>query len=37
VLAANGIQSEPVFTGLAENPDAVAVWLDHLEEAFARL
>jgi sirohydrochlorin cobaltochelatase len=37
VLAANGIESEPVFTGLAENPDAVAVWLDHLDEAFSRL
>jgi sirohydrochlorin cobaltochelatase len=37
VLAANGIESEPVLTGLAENPDIVAVWLDHLEEAFSRL
>jgi sirohydrochlorin cobaltochelatase len=37
VLAANGIESEPLLTGLAENPDAVAVWLDHLEEAFSRL
>jgi len=37
VLAANGIDSEPVLTGLAENPDIVAVWLDHLEEAFSCL
>ncbi len=37
VLAGNGIESEPVLTGLAENPDAVAVWLDHLEEVFSRL
>jgi sirohydrochlorin cobaltochelatase len=37
VLAKNGIDSEPILTGLAENPDAVAVWLDHLEEAFSKL
>ena len=37
VLAKNGIESEPVFTGLAENPDIVTVWLDHLEEASSKL
>lgn len=37
VLASHGIEIEPVLTGLAENPDIVAVWLDHLEEAFSRL
>jgi sirohydrochlorin cobaltochelatase len=37
VLAANGIESEPVFTGLAENPDVVSIWLDHLDKAFSRL
>ncbi|MGA2400979.1 MAG: sirohydrochlorin cobaltochelatase [Syntrophobacteraceae bacterium] len=37
VLAKSGIESEPVFTGLAENPDTVTVWLDHLGEAFSKL
>ena len=37
VLAKNGIESEAVFTGLAENPDIVTVWLDHLEEAASKL
>ncbi len=37
ILAENGIESEPVFTGLAQNPDIIAVWLDHLDEAFSRL
>jgi sirohydrochlorin cobaltochelatase len=37
ILAENGIESEPVFTGLAENPDIIPVWLDHLEEAFSKL
>jgi sirohydrochlorin cobaltochelatase len=37
VLAKNGIESEPIFTGLAENPDIVTVWLDHLDEALSKL
>ncbi len=37
ILAESGIESEPVFTGLGQNPETVAVWLDHLEEAFSRL
>ena len=37
ILAENGIESEPVFTGLAQNPDTIGVWLDHLDEAFSRL
>jgi sirohydrochlorin cobaltochelatase len=37
VLDANGIESEPVFTGLAEDQDVVGVWLNHLEEAFSTL
>ncbi len=37
VLAKNGIESEAVFTGLAEYPDIMTVWLDHLEEAVAKL
>lgn len=37
VLSQNGIESEPVFTGLAEDPDIVALWMAHLEEAFSEL
>ena len=37
VLAKNGIESEPVFTGLAEDPDIATVWLEHLEEVFSNL
>ncbi len=37
MLAKNGIESEPVFTGLAEDPDVVMIWLDHLEEAVSKL
>jgi sirohydrochlorin cobaltochelatase len=37
VLAANGIDSESVFTGLAEDPNVVSIWLNHLDKAFASL
>lgn len=37
VLARNGLECEAVFKGLAQEPEIVQVWLDHLEEAFAKL
>lgn len=36
-LADNGITSEPVFRGLAEAPEIVAIWLEHLDDALSRL
>jgi sirohydrochlorin cobaltochelatase len=37
VLAQNGYDCEPVFTGTAEYPEMVAIWLDHLRAAMAPL
>jgi sirohydrochlorin cobaltochelatase len=37
VLAKNGIQTESVFSGLAEYPEIVAIWMDHLDEILARM
>lgn len=37
VLAKNGIASEPIEVGIAEYPEIVDVWLDHLREAFSQL
>jgi sirohydrochlorin cobaltochelatase len=37
VLSQNGVVSEPILRGLAEDPDIVSVWLDHLEEVFSKL
>ncbi|NSW88123.1 MAG: sirohydrochlorin cobaltochelatase [Syntrophobacteraceae bacterium] len=37
VLAKKGIRSEAVLTGMAEYPEIVEIWLDHLRDAFARL
>ncbi|MHC1727971.1 MAG: sirohydrochlorin cobaltochelatase [Syntrophobacteraceae bacterium] len=37
ILSENGIECEAVFQGLAQEPEVVQVWLDHLEEAFSKL
>lgn len=37
VLAANGIQSEGVFSGLAQYPEIVSIWIDHLDEIMSKL
>ena len=37
VLAANGITCDVVLEGIAEYPEIVEIWLDHLREAFSRL
>ena len=37
VLAQNGIESEPVLRGLAEDGHIVSVWLDHLDQVFSKL
>lgn len=37
VLAANGFNCEIVLTGIAEYPEVVEIWLDHLREVFSRL
>lgn len=37
VLAANGFECEIVLTGIAEYPEVVEVWLDHLREVFSKL
>jgi len=37
ILAKNGIEGEALFSGLAQNPDIVSVWLDHLEDAISKL
>lgn len=36
VLSQNGIECEALFRGLAQEHEIVQVWLDHLEEAFAK-
>lgn len=36
-LERNGLQCEIVLTGIAEYPEVVEVWLDHLREAFSKL
>ncbi|MBI4963282.1 MAG: sirohydrochlorin cobaltochelatase [Desulfomonile tiedjei] len=37
VLASEGIQCEAVLKGIAEYPEVVQVWLDHLKGAYERL
>lgn len=37
ILSKNGIESEILFSGLAQNPDIVSVWLDHLEEVISKM
>lgn len=37
ILVENGYEVEPMFHGLAENPEVVSVWLDHLDEVFQAL
>lgn len=37
ILAANGFECEIVLTGIAEYPEVVEVWLDHLREVFSKL
>ncbi len=37
VLDRNGIETIPVLAGLAENPEIVQVWIDHLREAHSKL
>lgn len=37
LLSKNGIEGEPLFSGLAQNPEIVAVWLDHLDDIIFRL
>jgi sirohydrochlorin cobaltochelatase len=36
-LGQAGITCQPVFKGLAEYPEVVAVWLDHLQQAWGQL
>ncbi len=36
-LGKAGIACEPVLTGMAEHPEIVEIWLDHLQEAWQRL
>jgi sirohydrochlorin cobaltochelatase len=36
-LGQAGITCQPVLKGLAENPEVVAVWLDHLQQAWNQL
>ncbi len=37
ILVESGCEVEPVFHGLAENPEVVSIWLDHLDEVFRAL
>ncbi len=37
ILEKNEIVSEPLFSGLAEDPDIVSIWLEHLDEVFSKL
>lgn len=37
VLAKSGIACEAIQVGIAEHPEVVEIWLDHLREIFARL
>ena len=37
VLTANGFRCEAILKGMAENPEIVDVWLDHLKSAFSDL
>jgi sirohydrochlorin cobaltochelatase len=37
VLSKNGIDGEPLFSGLAQNPEIVAIWLDHLEDIVSKM
>ena len=37
VLSRNGVACEATLTGIAEYPEIVEVWLDHLRETYARL
>jgi sirohydrochlorin cobaltochelatase len=37
VLSQKGITSENIMTGIAEYPEIVDIWLDHLREALSRL
>ncbi len=36
-LAANGIESEGVFIGLAQRPEIVSIWIDHLDEIISKM
>ncbi len=36
VLAQNGVACEIAFSGLADNPAIVEIWVDHLRSAFAQ-
>ncbi len=37
ILSRNGIESESILTGLAEYPEVVEIWIDHLREAYSKL
>lgn len=37
ILDRDKISSQPVLTGMAEHPEIVAIWLDHLQAALARV
>jgi sirohydrochlorin cobaltochelatase len=37
ILSNSGIDCEPLFNGLAQNPEIVSVWLEHLEDIVSRL
>jgi sirohydrochlorin cobaltochelatase len=37
VLNKNGMECEPIQVGIAEHPEVVDVWLDHLRDVFSQL
>ncbi len=37
ILAAHGIESEGVFSGLSQSPEIVNIWIDHLDEIISKM
>lgn len=37
ILSKNGIEGEALLSGLAQSPEIVTVWLDHLEDVISKL